>query len=93
MSQIKPSSIHLPGSPRRVAGGLVEFATRHETLWSRLTAWMTDLPENAASVFNADLLATNGRKRIRQLHARIGALDDGELSRPRLDLSCSGRGR
>ena len=40
----------------------------------QVTAWKTELLENAAGIFGGDVLAADGKERIRELQAKIGEL-------------------
>ena len=39
-----------------------------------MSSWKTQLLENAAGVFGAEAMATDGKDRIRELHEKIGEL-------------------
>ena len=41
---------------------------------TQVTAWKTELLENAATIFGGDVLAADGKERIRELHEKIGEL-------------------
>ncbi len=39
-----------------------------------MTAWKTELLENAAAIFGGDVLTADGKEGIRELEAKIGEL-------------------
>jgi len=41
---------------------------------TQVTAWKTELLENAAAIFGGDVLAADGKEQIRELQAKIGQL-------------------
>ena len=51
-----------------------EIAAHHEVHATQVTAWKTELLENAAAIFGGDVLAADGKERIRELQAKIGEL-------------------
>src|ERR1700689_990609 len=53
---------------------VAQIAAHHEVHATQLTAWKTELPENAAAIFGGEVLAADGTKRIRELLAKIGQL-------------------
>ena len=53
---------------------VAEIAAHHEVYATQVTAWKTELLENAAAIFGGDVLAADGKERIRELQAKIGQL-------------------
>jgi transposase len=41
---------------------------------NQVTAWKGQLLENAAAIFGAEAMASDGKERIRELHEKIGEL-------------------
>jgi transposase len=56
----------------RVEKTVAQIAAHHEVHVTQLTAWKTELLENAAAIFGGDVLAAGGKERIRELQAKIG---------------------
>ena len=53
---------------------MAQIAAHHEVHATQVTAWKTELLENAAGIFGGDVLAADGKERIRELQAKIGEL-------------------
>jgi transposase len=53
---------------------VAQIAAHHEVHATQVTAWKTELLENAAAIFGGDVLAADGKERIRDLQAKIGEL-------------------
>jgi transposase len=77
----KPRRNHSPAFKARVAleairgeKTVAEIAAHHEVHATQVTAWKTQLLENATAVFGGEAVAADERERIRELHAKIGEL-------------------
>jgi transposase-like protein len=53
---------------------IAQIAAHHEVHATQVTAWKNELLEKAAAVFGAESIASEGKERIRELHAKIGEL-------------------
>lgn len=53
---------------------VAEIAAHHEVHATQITAWKTQLLENATAIFGGEAVAADGKERIRELHEKIGEL-------------------
>src|ERR1700730_6518471 len=53
---------------------VAEIAAQHEVHATQETACKTELLAHAAAIFGGDVLAADGKERIRELQAKIGEL-------------------
>jgi len=77
----RPRRNHSPAFKARVAleairgeKTLAEIAAHHEVHVTQVTAWKTELLENAAGIFGGEVQATDDKEHIRDLQAKIGEL-------------------
>jgi len=77
----RPRRNHSPAFKARVAleaiqgeKTIAEIAAHHEVHATQVTAWKTELLQNAAAIFGGDVQATDDKERIRDLQAKIGEL-------------------
>lgn len=57
---------------------VAEISAHHEVHPTQVTAWKTQLLEKAAGIFGGNAIEADGRKRIRELHEKIGKLTGTE---------------
>ena len=69
-----PCLINSPGSSTYPARKSVRTTRATAVHATQVTAWKTELLENAAAIFGGDVLAADGKERIRELQAKIGEL-------------------
>ncbi len=55
---------------------MAEIAAHHEVRPTQVTAWKTQLLENATAIFGGEAVAADERERIRELHELAGACMD-----------------
>lgn len=53
---------------------VAEIAAHHQVHATQVTAWKSQLLENAAGIFGGNAAVTDDRERIRELHEKIGQL-------------------
>src|SRR3954465_1806305 len=53
---------------------IAQIAAHHEVHVTQVTAWKTELLENAAGSFGGEVQAADDKERIRDLQAKIGEL-------------------
>jgi transposase-like protein len=80
-SMKKPRRNHSPAFKARVAleairgeKTIAQIAAHHEVHPNQVATWKAELLENAATIFGGNVLAADGRERIRELHEKIGEL-------------------
>ena len=57
---------------------VAQIAAHHEVHATQVTAWKTELLENAAAIFGGDVLAADGKGASRNCKAKVGQLTTGE---------------
>jgi len=53
---------------------IAQIAAHHEVHATQVTAWKTELLENAAGIFGGEVQASDDKERVRDLQAKIGEL-------------------
>ena len=53
---------------------IAEIAAHHEVHPTQVTSWKNQALENLAAIFGGENVASDGKERIRELHAKIGEL-------------------